>query len=59
MLATYGMTGATIVPAYTGTSPDETLTVTVTVPYEPLIGWKGIVPDNLQASMTMLLELQD
>ncbi len=59
VLTSYGMTGATVTTAYVGTSPDETLTVSVTMPYTPLIGWKGIVPDNLSASMTMLLEIQD
>jgi Flp pilus assembly protein TadG len=59
VLADYAIVDATVVTAYEGASPDETLTVTVNVPYQPLIGWKGLAPDNLSASMTMLLELQD
>lgn len=59
VLTGYGMTGATVLATYDGDSPDETLTVTVTAPYNALIGWGGLVPDNLTASMTMLLEIQD
>lgn len=58
VLTTYGITGATVTATYAGASPDETLTVTVVAPYNALIGWRGLVPDNLSASMTMLLELQ-
>ncbi|MFN7145321.1 MAG: TadE/TadG family type IV pilus assembly protein [Myxococcota bacterium] len=59
LLASYNLTGATVVAVYAGTSPDETLTVTATVPYQPLIGVRVITPDSLGASMTMLLEIQD
>jgi Flp pilus assembly protein TadG len=49
---------ATISAAYSGASPNMTLTVTAVVPYQPLIGFL-YVPANLTGSMTMLLEQQD
>lgn len=60
VLNQYGMDGATatITATNSGTSPQETLTVDVVVPYDPLIGFVP-TPGNLHAQMTMLLELQD
>lgn len=60
VLNEYGMdgAGATITASYAGTTPQETLTVNVQIPYDPLIGFVP-TPPSLQAEMTMLLELQD
>lgn len=52
--------GATVTPTHVGTSPTETLTLDITSPYTPLIGFPGMpFPANLSASGNMLLELQD
>lgn len=62
VLTQYGMdgAGAAIVTTQSGASPQETLTVDVTVPYTPLVGFIGVAtPASLHAQMTMLLELQD
>ncbi|MES2639810.1 MAG: TadE/TadG family type IV pilus assembly protein [Myxococcota bacterium] len=51
---------ADVVTEYIGTAPDEMLKVTVTLPFDPLIGLVRVVlPVELKASMTMLLEQQD
>ena len=49
---------ATIEPVYNGSTPDETLTVTVSMPYQPLIGLVA-TPTSINCTMTMRLELQD
>ena len=49
---------ATITPAYNGSTPDETLTVTVSMPYQPIIGLVA-TPTSINCNMTMRLELQD
>lgn len=62
VLATYNIDSGTasITAVQSGTTPSEVLTVTVVVPYQPLIGFPGVkTPDNLTGTMTMLLELQD
>ena len=48
---------ATIGATYDGASPEETLTVSANVPYQPLI---GIIPTpgTIHGEMTMILELQ-
>jgi hypothetical protein len=40
-----------------GSSPEKVLTLTCTIPYQPLVGFVK-VPANVSASSTMLLELQ-
>lgn len=49
---------ATIDAEYAGSTPDETLTVTVSMPYQPIIGLVA-TPDTINCTMTMRLELQD
>jgi Flp pilus assembly protein TadG len=49
---------AIITGVYNGETPDETLTVTVTMPYQPIIGFVP-APQTINATMTMRLELQD
>lgn len=49
---------ATITVTYNGATPSETLTLEVTMPYEPIIGLVS-VPNAISCSMTMRLELQD
>lgn len=51
---------AVVVTEYIGTAPDQMLKVSVTLPFKPLIGLVRVVlPVELKASMTMLLEQQD
>lgn len=62
VLTDYGFdpSDATITTEYVGTSPEQMLRVTVTLPYVPLVGMIPVaLPPNLNGSMTMLLELQD
>lgn len=62
ILTQYGfdVASAVVTTEYVGTAPDEMLRVTVTLPFDPLIGLIRVgLPDNLGASMTMLLEQQD
>lgn len=49
---------ATIDATYNGSTPDETLTVAVSMPYQPIIGLVS-TPVSINATMTMRLELQD
>ncbi|MDP2313337.1 MAG: TadE/TadG family type IV pilus assembly protein [Pseudomonadota bacterium] len=60
-LTSYGFdtSTATIDAVYEGASPEQMLRVTCSVPYQPLIGFRIAVPENLTGSMTMLLEVQD
>lgn len=54
--------GAEVSASYDGSTPDETLTLTAEVPYQPIIGMNIFFPvelDQVRAEMTMLLELQD
>ncbi len=62
VLTDYGFdtSSATVTTEYVGTAPEQMLRVTVTLPYEPLVGMIPVaLPPNLNGSMTMLLELQD
>jgi Flp pilus assembly protein TadG len=58
LTGTYNMSGATITATQSGASPSEVLNVTASFPYTPLIGLVP-TPSTLNASMTMLLEIQD
>lgn len=60
VLAQYGIdsASATITATQSGATPQETLTVQIAVPYDPLIGFVP-TPASLGGEMTMLLELQD
>lgn len=60
-LTAYGFdpAAATIVTAYEGTSPEERLNVSCTLPYTPLIGFGAVAPATLSSRMTMLLEVQE
>ena len=60
-LESYGFDAdsATVAATYEGSSPDEKLKVTASVPYAPLLGVMIAVPDNLSGEMTMLLEVQE
>ena len=52
--------GTTISAETVGTTPDEVLVVHVSIIYTPLIGLEIVpFPNTINASMTMLLELQD
>lgn len=62
VLTGYGFNGAAavITTAPVGATPNEMLSVTVSLPFDPLVGMVAVaMPTNLTASMTMLLEQQD
>lgn len=62
VLTEYNLDGASaeVVPELIGSAPDQMLKVTVTLPFDPLIGLVRVaLPAELRASMTMLLEQQD
>lgn len=60
--STSQVTDANITAVYTGSTPEETLTLRAEVPYRPIIGMNVFFPASIStvsAEMTMLLELQD